>query len=307
MFRGGLFGAGVDSTNNVGLWSDRNGALELIARAGDQAPGTLPGVRFTGASNPIAMNDAGHVAFGANLTGSGVGTANNVGIWADRGTGVQLVARSRDPAPGMPAGVNFNSPFSPTVINTNGEVAFVAALVGPNLGSNNAGIWSDVGGEGLKLIVREGQQAPGAPAGVIFESLQSFNAPTLNTRGQIAFRALLNGPGITLANDSGLWAQDARGQLHLIVREGDSLDVSDDPLNPELRTVIGFSFENRSGNEDGVRSGFNELGQVGFLASFTNGTQGLFVSNLVAVPEPAVCALVAVFAAALVLQRKWIR
>jgi hypothetical protein len=134
-----------------------------------------------------------------------------------------------------------------------------------------------------------------------------MSSPALNGRGQVAFIAQLSGPGITNANDFGLWAQDIHGQLHLIVREGNMLDVSDDPLNPELRTVIGFSFENRSGNEDGVRSGFNEFGQIAFLASFANGTQGLFVSDLVAVPEPAVGVIIAIFAASLVLQRSWIR
>ena len=33
-------------------------------------------------------------------------------------------------------------------------------------------------------------------------------------------------------------------------------------------------------------SGFNDRGQVAFLATFTDGSSGLFVSNLVAVPEP---------------------
>jgi hypothetical protein len=203
--------------------------------------------------------------------------------------------------------VNFLGPFSPPVMNTHGKVVFTAALTGPSVNSlNDFGIWSE-GGGGLELIAREGQQAPGVPTGVVFGAIQGFNAPALNGRGQVIFKAGLSGPGITGANDFGLWAQDVHGQLHLVVREGDTLDVSDDPLNPDLRTVIGFSFENRSGNEDGVRSGFNEFGQVAFLASFTNGTQGLFVSDLVAVPEPGVGVIIAVFAASLVLQRGWIR
>ena len=45
--------------------------------------------------------------------------------------------------------------------------------------------------------------------------------------------------------------------------------------------------------EDGRRSGFNDRGQLAFWAQFTDGTEGVFVTNLVAVPEPSGCYLLA--------------
>lgn len=58
----------------------------------------------------------------------------------------------------------------------------------------------------------------------------------------------------------------------------------------ELRTIsdlkFGF-FPLSSGNEDGRRSGFNDRGQLAFLAKFTDGTSGVFVADLGVVPEPA--------------------
>ncbi len=46
MIRGSLNGTGVDDTNNRGLWSGTSGALTLVARTGDQAPGTDIGTVF---------------------------------------------------------------------------------------------------------------------------------------------------------------------------------------------------------------------------------------------------------------------
>jgi hypothetical protein len=88
-------------------------------------------------------------------------------------------------------------------------------------------------------------------------------------------------------NEFVIWATDLNGQLRLIVRTGDLFDVNDDPLVSDLRTISFLTFQEWSGNEDGRRSAFNDLGQLAFHASFTDGTSGIFVSNLVAVvPEP---------------------
>ncbi|MEZ6072461.1 MAG: PEP-CTERM sorting domain-containing protein [Pirellulales bacterium] len=55
-----------------------------------------------------------------------------------------------------------------------------------------------------------------------------------------------------------------------------------------------MNFELSSGNQDGRNSLFNDRGQVAFGATFTDGTSGIFVSNAVAVPEPASLMLFAV-------------
>ncbi len=75
--------------------------------------------------------------------------------------------------------------------------------------------------------------------------------------------------------------------MTLIAREGDLLDVEDGP-GTDFRTIsrlLFFDFSN-TGNGDGRASSFNDLGQLVFSASFTDGTQGIFVSDLVAIPEP---------------------
>ncbi len=71
----------------------------------------------------------------------------------------------------------------------------------------------------------------------------------------------------------------------LVAREGDLLDIDDGP-STDFRTIDFLDFFADTGNGDGRRSGFNDLGQLAFLASFTDGTSGIFVSDLVAIPEP---------------------
>ena len=52
---------GVGNTNDTGIWSEGSGSLALVARSGNQAPGTPSGGIIT--SRSLALNDAGHTAF----------------------------------------------------------------------------------------------------------------------------------------------------------------------------------------------------------------------------------------------------
>jgi hypothetical protein len=233
----------------------------------------------------LAINNAGRTAFFGNLSGPGVDPSNQGGIWREEDSGLALVVRAGDHAPGTGPGVNlsFITFTESLALNDNGQIAIWAELQGAESGS---GVWSDGGGSGIELVARSGSAAPGVAAGVNF-SFFAVEAIELNHRGQTAFWAALTGPGINATNDNGIWAQNGDGDLTLIVREGDFLDVSDDPLNPVLRTVAAISsLAGNTGNSDGRPSSFNDLGQLTFFARFTDGSSGVFVSNLAAVPEP---------------------
>jgi len=258
-----------------GIWSEGGGSLNLVARNGDGAPGTSANFSFL--SGP-AINNAGQTAFQGLLKGtSGVTTSDNEGIWSEGSGSLSLVTRKGDGAPGT--SVSFAGLGSP-VINRVGQTAFQASLTGPGVNINNSeGIWFEDGGS-LSLVAREGDGAPGTSA-----SFRSISDPILNGAGQVAFSSFLTGSGVSSNNDRGIWAQDLSGMLTLIAREGDLLDVDGGP-GTDFRAIIHLSFVTGSGNEDGRASGFNELGQVAFLAIFADNSRGIFVSNLVAVPEP---------------------
>jgi len=290
----GLSGPGVNLMNDDGIWSEGGGnGLELIAREGDPVPGMGPGVNWGNfdSNGALSFNSHGQTAFRSHLSldSPGVDNSNNGGVWSEGGgNDLELIARAGDQAPGTPPGVNFNfNPFNNTIaLNDQGHTAFIANLQGAESGQ---GIWSEGGGNGLELVARTGTPAPGVESGVSFDAFVGQTV-VFNNNGQTAFWANLIGPGVdfTNNNDSGIWAQDSAGNLRLIAREGDLLDVSDDPLAPDLRTIRVLSWLNgNTGNSDGRPSGFNNLGQLVFVARFTDGSEGIFVSNLVAVPEPS--------------------
>ena len=276
-FWGRLTGSGVDSTNTAGLWLEHSGSVGLLVRAGDRAPGTPSGVNFI-EFFPYRLNNAGQIAFQASLTGSGVGSMNDTGIWAGPPGAFALVARSGSQAPGTSIGTLFFH-FERATLNEAGHAAFPAILSGTGVDtSNDKGLWSDHSGT-LTLIARDGDQAPGTPEGVNFREIDSRAA--LNSAGQIAFGALLIGTGVDENSDRGIWATDRTGALQLIVREGGLLEVSQGDFRSVREAYL--AYDSLSGNS----RGFNNLGQLAFQAYFVGGSSGVFVSNRVAVPEPA--------------------
>jgi hypothetical protein len=103
-FTAGLSGAGVDPTNDTGLWSEGSGALKLVAREGSPAPGTPAGVNF-GDMEPFqnglefVLNGAGQTVFAVMLTGPAVTAGvNDRALLAEVGPGgaLALIARTGD-------------------------------------------------------------------------------------------------------------------------------------------------------------------------------------------------------------------
>ena len=87
-------GEGVTAENQRGVWLGRAGDLRLLARAGDPAPGTEPGVVFGNLvfSQP-AINARGEAAMRAGIEGSAVGLGDNAGLWCGTPEDFALVVR----------------------------------------------------------------------------------------------------------------------------------------------------------------------------------------------------------------------
>jgi hypothetical protein len=254
-----------------------------VARGGSQAPGAPSGTNFAGFAS-VSINDANKIVIRGLLTGAGTGLLSNNGVWSDSSGSLALIARQGTTIPGATNAEKFDS-FSAAAIDAAGKVAFLASYY---TGSSSSpifageGIWSNVHGS-LQLIARDGMQAVGAAAGQNFDFTNS-NSLFLNSNGQVAFGARINGR-------TGVWAQDINGVLKPIALPGDVLDIDNGP-GVDRRTITSASlfadtFNVAAGNSDGRPSPFNDLGQIVFMASFSNGSRGVFVSNLVAVPEPA--------------------
>ncbi len=307
-FTGSFRGNGIDSFNNRGIWSDRSGTLELLVQSGSQAAGAPSGYTFS-SFRGFSFNSAGHVAFRPSLRRQNDSLPAYSGIWSDRSGAIAPVIQEGDQAPGLPNGVQFGNFFEEhplPVFNSADQIAFLAELNGPGISaSNNFSIWSEGSGS-LEIVARTGDHAPGTPTDVEFSSFGVYDEffllpPSINSEGQVAFIASIRGPGVGydseygLLDDYGIWAQDRSGKLQLIVRIGDTLEVRPDVFRTVSR--LGFSLANTtafhkgSSNDDGGRSGFNDLGQVAFGARFTDGSAGVFISNIATVPEPSTAIL----------------
>ena len=275
-----LSGPGVISGsggNAQGIWSGGPGSLELVARAGDPAPGLGEGVNFDTFSSALTtiINGAGQTAFFAKLIGPDVDFNSDGSIWSEGSGSLVMVAREGSHAPGTAKGVNFFSLIPGAMLNGAGQTAFAAYLIGPGVdGTNHRGVWSEGSGS-LALVARTGSPAPGTAVGVNFSSI--FPGPVTNGAGHVAFTASLTGEGVDGSNDFGVWAEDRSGLLTMVIREGDQIEVVPGDVRTVLSVFMTFGETAISGGEDGREVNFNDAGQLAFRVIFTDGSGGIFV------------------------------
>jgi hypothetical protein len=272
----------------------------LLLRGGDAAVG-IPGATFVSFPAVPTINNAGDTAFlafyhlasdAAPSTLSSPTAASNqsihLGMWLRRSSGeLQSLFKLGDAAPGIAGDAQFIDVFDP-VMNGSGRIAIVAAVAGTSvLPTNEVGLWSSgLSADGnLELVARQGDLAPGE-TGTIFGV---FLEPSINARGQTAFMATGYDPAIApgLSQTVGIWGEDRGGVLRLVIESGQWLEVAP----ADLRQVASVSFTSETGGQDGKPRGFNDAGLLAFHATFVDGSSGIFVSNVLAVPEPHACSL----------------
>jgi hypothetical protein len=212
------FAAGwTQEINPHGIWRERNSSLELIAVAGDPAPGT--DVDWNGF--PIFFPTSPKVdGTNASFLGTLPGNPSERGVWIQRGEEIELVFRQNDPPPGAQTGAHWFDWVHATeggtvVVNGRYSVAGVPS---------HQGFWKDRTGD-LELFVMSGDPAPGTDPGVVFGNATAsaflvFQSWDLDGDGRIVFHAQIQGPGITATEDEGIWMETAEG-LQLVVLEGD--------------------------------------------------------------------------------------
>jgi hypothetical protein len=214
-FTANLTGSGINPGNANGLWSNVGGSLAVVARAGTGGPGPNagPGVYFSTIFPYVQMNSSGNVAFAAVLTPNPT-AANSHGIWSNiTGTIAPVMLLGTEP-PDTP-GTTFNgAPGSPVGLNNLGSMPYLGAYSGASIGR---GIWMRLPGGSVTLARSEVTgPGPNVEPGATFAFL---NGPALNELNQIAFQATVQGPGIGLSNDGGIWTNTS-GSLTVVAREG---------------------------------------------------------------------------------------
>ncbi|MEM8782197.1 MAG: choice-of-anchor tandem repeat NxxGxxAF-containing protein [Planctomycetota bacterium] len=193
-FKGLMFfdGAGIDETNNEGIWTGTGGALNLIARKGSPAPGTAAGVIFDEIDLFPALNNAGQASFYSSLVDTTGATFPREGYWSESTGPLTLIAHRELAAPGVTPGFVYRV-FGPTLttrgnntITDGGTTVFNAFVGGPSAFDDIFdGLWTSTNGVTTPLAI-EGEPVPGFGPGSAFGNL---GAATINAAGETAFLA----------------------------------------------------------------------------------------------------------------------
>lgn len=271
----GLDGTGVDMTSDNIIYGGTTGTPAFVIREGNPAPGTPVGVNIGPLLKP-QINDAGQTAIHANLSGN-VDASNKEAIFSEGQSGVlALVARTGDPAP-VGTFTNLNNPL----ICADGTTSFTAVISGSGIDdANDECICVDTGGA-LRFVAREGDPAPGLADGVVFAGdavamEAAFSGQTaMNAKGQVAFHARVDGPGIDATNNKGLWVFDPVVGVRLIIQYGEDVEVA----SGDTRTVQQVIWASGSGGSDGRSCGFNDAAQLALWIWFNDGSQAIIVTT----------------------------
>ena len=226
-FRANLEGNGAGTNSDSAICIGGVGVpLTAIAVEGSQAPGLPAGVTHSTLSLTW-LGENGQVAFQSSLTGVGVGNSNDSAVFLYEDGVLDSIAREGQQAPGLPVGVKYASLSDVLQMNANGHVAFYTSLTGTGVDlTNRRAIFSSAGVQGLRTILRTGDQVAGLPVGVMYEEFTTFTLK-MNNAGQVLVSATFTGDGVTDSNDSAIVRQGADGAFRVVVREGDQVDGMD--------------------------------------------------------------------------------
>ena len=133
---------------------------------------------------------------------------------------------------------------------------------------------------------------PLSTGGTGTSTISGVSSLEFNGLGQVAFMSNLTGPGVSvgLGNGSALWATDLDGTLVMVARSGTSF--TDGLGNTHIISSIGIA---PNVGDDGHVSSFNDNGDLAVNLSFSDGTQGTFVTHI---PAPGSLGLLGLAAVA---------
>lgn len=220
-----LSGTGVTSTSNEAVLMSIQRSSFAMLRKGD----LVSGVPVTRLGQP-RMSSIGFIGLTAKVN---TGSSNDSGFLVYDNNGIYLGNRTEGTAaPGL--GVLLGE-FANRLAIFGNYGAYSAAL--QTTPAFNQAVFVD-----STFIAQRGMAAPGVGFGQVFstflgESINNYS--NVSVHGELAFRATLSGPGITTANNEGLWSNRNDGVLRLVVRKGDA--VSGLPIGVVVQRIVNFA------------------------------------------------------------------
>jgi hypothetical protein len=204
--------------------------FQTIATRGQQAPGLAGGVTLTLGSGADAVTSGAPAGLELDSAPGGLGTAFFTGLGSGPGGpiltvandsawylerpegasfGLVLAAREGDQVPGAPAGTNFSTLGNWAASGS--SVALVALQNGPAVLLNAEAVYGGTAGTSgvaLTTVAQKSLPAPGVTSpGVTFTDFTDASL-VVAPGGAVAFHATLFGPGISAANNAGIWVYE---------------------------------------------------------------------------------------------------
>jgi hypothetical protein len=177
-----LTGTSGGTKDDSGIFLGDGGPITQVAREGDITP---DGTGYLGPFGTPSLNNAGEVAFTAEITGTKGGLRDGSGIFRGAGRRLTQIARTGQSAPDGNGTFSYFE-FWAGEMNDKGQLAFRAYLTGTSGGtSDDLGLFF-FDGVGLQQIARAGQSLGGS----IINGL-GLNNDCINELGQVAYRAHL--------------------------------------------------------------------------------------------------------------------
>ena len=230
-FVGGLvIGRGdvKSAANAYGVWVRRSGRVSLFARSGVAAPDSVNALFAS--FDQVTVSEKGGIACLAKLTGSGVSTGNNIGLWGTDASGrLRLVLRKGDSlkANGVLRKVAAISAFqtgatvrgqSRSIDSKNAQLSFVAQFTD----KTSAIVFAKPLKAGFQKEVVEETGSTTVP-NVGSAKFIALGSPAVNEKGSVAFSGTIAGTvasaRITSASNVGIWL-DSGTSYRLVTRTG---------------------------------------------------------------------------------------
>lgn len=258
------------SLNNGGSstsshWTGWPGALSLLAKSGDPAPGGMTwGAAQTFSGGSLSQNGT---CFARAVSD---GNGSHGGLWYHNGQSTQAIGYKSGPGP---LGT-YNSVFAESAMsNGNGTVAFRARF---NQASHvDTAILRKSPGQPTTVVVRENDSV--YPWGTIqFDDFGSNDKVMIDDNGRTYIIAKVRGPDVNADNDMGMWVREADGEWHYVIRRGQYMALEDGVF----RVVDTFAVLPGYGLHTGYRPGINNRGDIAMRINFTDGTSAIVVAEL---------------------------
>ncbi len=222
-FMSGVAGTGVTTATNAAGWVDDGTSV---------TPFYLKGTTFSNVFNGVSQQtntDDGYFAGQLKLVSGSVTAANDTGVWKTEADGTVTPAVREGAV--IAGAVKVGNLMNRVAVGSNGMGVYPAYLTGVTpAATNRAVLKQDFYNGGAPVIVVQSQIAGSVP-GVAGGLFSTFSSESVNASGKVAIGAMLvtgaAGGGVTSAEDTGIWREDASGNLELVIREGEQVTGRD--------------------------------------------------------------------------------